>query len=92
MPGREAADREIKAEVMNRLLRRRCWGARYLPLDTLVNWLSRQIRKNGRRVRRCVEELAKEGYVLFHKKRETISLNPARSREVVEYIKSVLNV
>jgi len=51
MPKREMADPEIKADVMNRLLRRNCWGAKYLPTDTLVNWLAKRVKRNGKRVR-----------------------------------------
>jgi len=82
----------MKADLMYRLLRKHCWGAKYLPLDTLINWISKQIRRNGRRVRRCVEELTKEGYILLHKRGEAISLNPTRSREISEYIKRVLKI
>lgn len=87
---REVSDAEIKADVMNRLTRKHCWSAKYIPLDMVVNWLGKQIKKNSRRIRRCIEELAKEGYILSHKKGEAISLNPARSREIIEIIKSVL--
>jgi len=90
MARRKMGDAEIKADIMNRLFRKHCWGAKYLPLDTLVNWLSKQMRRNGRRVRKCVEELAEEGYILFHKRGETISLNPVRSRDIIEYVKSIL--
>ncbi|MEM4311491.1 MAG: hypothetical protein QXX95_03795 [Nitrososphaerales archaeon] len=90
MPEREISCAEIKADIMNRLLRKHCWGAKYLPIDTLVNWLSKQIRKDGKRVRNCIEELVREGYILLHKKGQTVSLNPARGRDIVEYIKSVL--
>ncbi|MBS7617485.1 hypothetical protein KEJ25_02600 [Candidatus Bathyarchaeota archaeon] len=88
----EVSDGEIKADLMYRLLRKHCWGAKYLPVDTLVNWISKQIIKNGKRIGKCVEELAGEGYVLLHKRGETISLNPARSREIAEHIKKVLKI
>jgi len=42
MPKRELSDAEIKADIMNKLMRRNCWGAKYLPLDTLVNWLAKK--------------------------------------------------
>jgi len=92
MSRQEISDEEIKADIMYRLLRKHCWGAKYLPLDTLINWMSKQIRRNGRRVRRCVEELTKEGYILLHKRGGAISLNPTRSREITEYIKTVLKI
>ncbi|MGC8911842.1 MAG: hypothetical protein ACP5K8_07185 [Nitrososphaeria archaeon] len=86
----EISDVEIKADIMNRLLRKHCWGAKYLPVATLVNWIAKQIRRNWKRVRNCIEELVKEDYILLHKGGETISLNPVRSREVIEFIKSVI--
>ncbi|MEM2940867.1 MAG: hypothetical protein QW304_04890 [Thermoproteota archaeon] len=42
------SDAEIKADVMNRLIRKSCWGAKYLPLSTIVNWLGRHIMNNGK--------------------------------------------
>lgn len=83
-------DAEIKADFMDRLIRKHCWGAKYLPLDSLINWIAKQIKKDGRRVRKCVEDLAKDGYLLLHKRGEAVSLNPAKSKEIAEYVKTVL--
>ncbi|MCS7109740.1 MAG: hypothetical protein NZ903_03015 [Candidatus Micrarchaeota archaeon] len=44
---------------------------------------------NGERIRRFVKGLIKEGYVLSHKKGEAISLNPAKNREIMDYVKSI---
>ncbi|MGQ9468512.1 MAG: hypothetical protein ACUVTD_01590 [Nitrososphaerales archaeon] len=33
-----------------------------------------------------IEQLVKDGYVLSHKKKATISLNPTKSEEIIEYI------
>lgn len=82
----EPTDEEVKADIMNRLFRKHCWGARYFPLDTLMRWISKRI-KNGRRIERLVRQLFKDGYIMLHKKGETISLNPARSREILEFIR-----
>ena len=68
------------------------WGAHYYPLDTLINSLSQAVKSNGRRVRRIVEELLEEGYILAYKKGETVSLNPSRSRDIVEWIRRVMKV
>lgn len=38
---REVSDEEIKADLMYRLLRKHCWGAKYIPVDILVNWISK---------------------------------------------------
>lgn len=74
---------------MRKLRNRGCWGARYTALDTLVRWLSRRIKRNGRRVRRAIRALIHDGYLLLHKRGATVSLNPARSREIIEFIEKI---
>lgn len=73
---------EIKAEVCWRLKRRNCWGAKYLPVDSLVDWLGKLVKEDGKRVHAAIEELIREGLLLSHKKRRTVSLNPHRVREI----------
>lgn len=84
------SDLEIKASVLSFLEKKGRWGAKYFPLDTLVRWLGRKIKRDGKRVKKCVEDLVKEGYILLHKGGEAISLNPAKSKEIIEFVKSVL--
>jgi len=84
--GTMTSERFIKADIMHRLMRKGCWGAKYLPVDTLIRWLSKKIKRDGKRVRRVVKQLVKHGYVIQHKKGRTISLNPSRSREIKEFI------
>ncbi|MBO3755133.1 MAG: hypothetical protein FGF53_09735 [Candidatus Brockarchaeota archaeon] len=82
----QSAGREIKAMILSKLRNRGCWGARYMPLDTLVRWLSRMVERNGKRVQKAVRQLVNEGHLILHKGGETVSLNPARSREILELI------
>lgn len=80
------SDDRIKAIILGKLKNRGCWGARYAPLDTLVRWLSRKVKRNGKRIRKAVRQLVNERYLLIHKGGATVSLNPARSREIIEFI------
>lgn len=82
----EMTDEQLRAEILHFLLQKGRWGAHYFPLDTMVNWLGRNVKKNGKRVERTIKNLVKDSYLLVHKKGGTISLNPARSREIHEYI------
>ncbi len=84
------SDEEIRSDIMNRLLRRNCWGAKYLSTDTLINWMARKVKPNGKRVKKLIKQLVNEGFLIAHKKGETVSLNPAKSEEIIEYIKSFL--
>ncbi|MEM0313804.1 MAG: hypothetical protein QXQ41_04575 [Candidatus Bathyarchaeia archaeon] len=65
------SDEEVKADIMNRLLRRNCWGAKYLPVDTLVNWLAGKVKPDGKRVRKLIKQLVNDGFIIVHKKGET---------------------
>ena len=78
------SDDEIEADILNRLMRRGCWGGRYLPLESLVHWFSKKVEGDGKRVRRLIKELLKERYLLVHKGDKTVSLNPALNREIIE--------
>jgi hypothetical protein len=89
---RDYANSELKALILDWLERHGMWGAHYFPLDTLVNRLSHVVKNNGKRIRRTVKQLLDEAYILVHKRGETISLNPTRSREIAEYIKTVLKI
>ena len=91
MPKHQLTDEEIKADIMNKLLRKNCWGAKYLPLDSLVNWFAKRVKRDGKRVRRIIRALVNNGYLLLHKRGETVSLNPIMSKEIVEYIERIIN-
>ena len=90
MSKRELSEQEIKADLMHRLLRRHCWGAKYFPLDTIIRWMSGKIKRDGRRIQRAVRQLVNEGYLILHKRGKTVSLNPTKSREIVEFIRKIV--
>lgn len=79
-------DKQVKGIVLDKLRKRGCWGGRYTPTNSLVRWLSRKVKRNGRRVRAAVRQLVNEGYLILHKRGETVSLNPSKSREIVDFI------
>ncbi|MGH9878038.1 MAG: hypothetical protein ACRD5H_10405 [Nitrososphaerales archaeon] len=86
----EITDEQLRAAIMEFLLQKGRWGAHYFPIDTMINWIGRKVKKNGKRVERTVKDLVKDGYLFLHKKGGTVSLNPARSQEISEYIENNL--
>ena len=86
----ELTDEQIKADIMYKLLRRSCWGAKYLPIDTLVNWMGKQIKGNGKKVGIMIKALAKDGYLILQKRNTTASLNPRTKRAIMEFIEKYL--
>ena len=86
------SDEQVRAAILEFLLKKGRWSAHYYPLDTLVNWMGRKVERNGKRVKSCLKELAKQGYVLMHKRGGTASLNPALAQQIRELInRSVAN-
>jgi hypothetical protein len=85
----QITDQQIKASILEFLMKKGRWGAYYYPLDTMVRWLGKKVMRNGKRVRVCLKDLVNEGYVLIHKRGEAVSLNPAMSEEIIEFIRKV---
>lgn len=81
----ELTDAQLRAAIIEFLIKKGRWGAHYYPVDTLLNFLGKKVKRNGKRISKTVRELVKEGYLLLHKKGDTVSLNSARGREIIEY-------
>ncbi len=87
---RNYPDGELKALILNFLMRKTRWGERYFPIDTMANWLGQVVQNNGKNVRKKVDELAKEGFLILWKRNTTASLNPRAKHEIVEYVEKNL--
>jgi hypothetical protein len=87
MSKKDLTDEGIKAAILNKLKNRGCWGARYIPLDSIAHWIAQKIKRNGKRVQEAVKQLIAEQYLIPHKKGATISLNPAKNNEILEIIR-----
>jgi len=79
-------DDQVKAAILEFLLKKGRWGSHYFPTATLINWFSRKVERNGRRVRSCLRNLVRREFLLVHKRGKTISLNPFKRREILEFI------
>jgi hypothetical protein len=82
---------ELRALILNFLMRKGRWGEHYFPIDTMANWLGQVVRNNGKNVRKMAKELTKEGFLILHKVNTTASLNPRIKNEIMEYIERNLN-
>ena len=83
---RDYSDEELRALILNFIMRKGRWGEHYFPIDTMANWLAQVVRNNGKNVRKKVKELAKEGFLILHKVNTTSSLNPRLRQEIMDYI------
>jgi len=80
------SDEQVRAAILGFLIKKGRWGAHYFPIDTLVNWMGRKVERNGKRVKACLRELARQGYILMHKRGGTASLNPALAQQIRELV------
>lgn len=90
MAKEELTTREIEAAILHKLARRGAWGEAYIPHDTLVRRMAKKIKKDGRRIRKILDVLIKEGYLIPHKGGKTVSLNPSRKVEILMIVKDYL--
>lgn len=82
----EYSDSELRAEILNFIMRKGRWGEHYFPIDTMANWLGQVVKNNGKNIRKKVKDLAKERFLILHKVNTTASLNPRLKREIEEYV------
>lgn len=87
---RKYSDEELKALILNFIMRKGRWGEHYFPIDTMANWLGQVVQNNGKNVRKKVKELANVGFLILHKVNTTASLNPRYKNEIIEYIQKNL--
>jgi hypothetical protein len=80
------SDEQVKAAILEFLVKKGRWGAHYFPIDTMVNWMSRKVERDGKRLRTSLRELAKQGYILLHKRGGSASLNPALAKQIRDRI------
>lgn len=64
----QLTEEQVKASILEFLIKKRRWGSYYFPTDTLMNFLSRKIKRNGKRVRKAIEQLVSKDYILLHKR------------------------
>lgn len=86
MEKRDLNDREIIATIFHKLARKSAWGEVYLPYDTVIGWTMKKTKRDGKRVRKIVDSLIHDGYLISHKGGGTISLNTKQKEEIVRMI------
>lgn len=85
--GENETDEKVNAMILHALARKRKWGESHTPLTNIVKWVV--IRRNGKRVKKLIKELRKEGLVNIKPTHygEEISLNFYQKEKTIEIIK-----
>jgi len=86
LPPADLTDDQIKALILNFLLRRRLWGGKYYTAQKMVRYIGQDVLGDDKKVRRCLNELVKDRWINPRKKGNTISLNPSYTKEIPEFI------
>ncbi len=85
MVRRDLTDEQIKADVLNRLVNAWAFGSYHIPVDRIRGWIQNKIKKNGKKVTKCIEDLARTG-LLVKTARNTIYADHQRLDEIFDYI------
>lgn len=75
----------LKVHILRNLYRHAYIGNRYIPIEEL-KWGLPGHEKNMKVINKTVKELVREGYLIPHKKGETVSINPKMLKEVREIV------
>ncbi len=90
MAKKKLSDREVKAYILRKLKNRCCWGGKYKPTISVASWAEGKIKRNGKRVKKLIDELVKDRFLYTKKRGNVISLNSHRKKQVMKYIKNNL--
>ncbi len=85
MVRRDLNDQQIKADVLNRLINANAFGPYHIPIDQMRSFIQNKIKKNGKTVTKCINELARQGLIV-KTARNTIYADHARLDEIYDYI------
>jgi len=83
----EETDELIRARILRVLVRKEKWLHAHTPLTNIIKWVV--VRKNGKRVKKLIDELRREGLVILKPTHygEEVSLNPYQKEKIIEIIK-----
>ena len=57
MTKRDMSEEQIMADILDKLVTARMWGAGHQDIDKLKGWLISQLKKNGKRVEKAINRL-----------------------------------
>lgn len=87
----EPTAREIEAMILHKLARRGAWGEAYVPHDTLIRHMAKKIKRDEKQVRKIMDSLLQQGFLIPHKGGNTVSLNPSRRAEILRILEDFLS-
>jgi len=86
MVKRDMSEEQIMADILDRLVNAGMWGKGHQDVDQLKNWLSGQLKKNGKRVVKAINRLYRERLIGKKNSGRSIYANPGRRDEIGEFI------
>ena len=85
MPRRDLSDEQIKADILNRLINSGAFGRHHIPVDQMRSWIQNKIKRNGKTVSRCIDELNRSR-LIYKTSRDTIYADHSKLNEIFDYI------
>jgi hypothetical protein len=85
MVRRDLTDEQIKADILNRLVNSNAFGAYHIPIDQMKSWTQNKIKRNGKKIQQCIDQLTKTGLII-KTARNTIHADHNRLEEIFNYI------
>jgi hypothetical protein len=80
------SEEQIMADILNRLINAGAWGTGHENIDRIRNWVSNQLKKNGKRVTKAINRLNSERFVGTKNNGQSIYANPRKRHEISDFI------
>ena len=86
LPVREMTQKQIMADVLNRLVNSGHWGKGHQNIDQLVGWMKEHVKENGAKIKKAIHRLRQERLIGQKKGGKTIYLNRRYIKEIYGFI------
>lgn len=80
-------DSNYRILILSKLYRRDLWGKSYTTVENSLSKLPKHERGKGKEE---LEEMQKDGIVLFHKRENCVSLNPSAKEQIEDTLQGHL--
>lgn len=77
-------ENELKALILHKLRRGRCWGGKYRPIQKVIRYIPPHLRGKAKDL---IDEMIKEGFLESHKRKKCVSLNIRYKEEIIRFIR-----
>ena len=90
MVKRDMSEKEIIADILNKLVNSGMWGKGHQDVDQLKSWINSQLKRNGKRIDKAINRLYRDRLIGKKNNGRSIYANPGKRDEIEQLLNAHL--